>query len=428
MKKNISFEEEQVSINSEEESHSGAMDAEWHARHGVRTSNFSWRKPFGIGVFIVINLIVSVTGGVFGFVALSTGDSQVAQRVRSALHLGTSEVRVPVRQDVLVQESSAFIDAAKKVEPAVVSISANVQVSDFFGRTSTQTAGAGSGFILTSDGLIVTNRHVVEQQGASFKVILDDGRIFDGTVKAVDTLNDLAVIKIDAKDLPSVELGSSDALKVGQFVLAVGNALGEFKNSVSLGIVSAKGRELNNVGGGNGAEDLSELIQTDASINPGNSGGPLVNSAGQVVGINTAIASPTGSSVGVGFAISIDSVRTVLDSIRKTGEIIRPYLGVRYLPINKTIQRLNSLSVDYGVLVLRGTTVGQVAVSPGSPADKAGILENDIILEIAGEKIDENNSLQKRLAKHSVGEKLDVKILRKGEEKTVSVTLERQPK
>ncbi len=426
MKKNTEQEDLTMPSHTEDEQ-AGAMDAEWYARHG-KHPGFSWRRPLGIVILLIINLLVGVTGGIFGFVALSSGRSEFAMNMRTALNLGDSEVRVPVRQDVLVQESSAFIDAAKKVEPAVVSISANVQVSDFFGRTSTAQAGAGSGFILTSDGLIVTNRHVIEQQGATFKVILDDGRIFDGTVKAIDTLNDLAVIKIDAQDLPSVELGSSDALKVGQFVLAVGNALGEFKNSVSLGIVSAKGRELSNVGGGTGSEDLSELIQTDASINPGNSGGPLVNSAGQVVGINTAIASPTGSSVGVGFAISIDSVRTILESVRKTGEIVRPYLGVRYLPLNKTIQRLNSLSVDYGVLVLRGTGTGQLAVSPGSPADKAGIVENDIILEIAGDRIDENNSLQKRLAKRTVGEKVDVKIQRKGVEQTISVTLEQQPK
>lgn len=375
-----------------------------------------------ITAVVVLNLVVSIAGGITGYAILADSDSSWARTLRQKLNITEdSPLAIATRKNVRLEESSAFIEAAQKVSPAVVSVTASQQVSDFFGRVSTQEIGGGTGFILTADGLIVTNKHVVEQP-ASYKVVLNDGRIFDATVQAIDPYNDLAVIKIDAKDLPTVELGSSDALQTGQYVLAVGNALGEFQNSVSLGVVSAKDRQVTV-----GSEQLSDLIQTDAAINPGNSGGPLVNSEGQVVGINTVIASASGGSIGVGFAIAIDSVKTVIDSVRKTGEIIRPYLGIRYVAVTKALQQLNNLTVDYGILVTRGSTPGELAVIPGSPADKAGLLENDIILEVNGERIDENNQLTKRMQKYQVGQEVTLKIQRKGAEQEVKVTLERQP-
>lgn len=399
-------------------------DNEWHARHAERPRRR--RLPIAIFLLILINVFVGMIGGVYGVVTLTNSDSSWAKSIRNTLHLG-DELRLPVLQNLKLEESSAVIDASKKVSPAVVSITANTQVVDFFGQVSSQETAGGTGFILTSDGLIVTNKHVVAASGAAYKVVLSDGRVFDATIKAVDPLNDLAVVKIDAKDLPTVELGSSDALQIGQYVIAVGNALGEFNNSVTLGVVSAKDRKLSDVGSGTNSETLTDLIQTDAAINPGNSGGPLVNLQGQVVGINTAIASTTGGSIGVGFAISIDSVKTIIDSVRKTGEIVRPYLGVRYMPITKAVQKTNNLSVDYGALVMRGTGVNELAVMPGSPADKAGIQENDIILTINGNKLDDNNSLSHELQKHTVGDKIEIKIQRKGEEQTITATLEKLP-
>ena len=162
------------------------------------------------------------------------------------------------------------------------------------------------------------------------------------------------------------------------------------------------------------------MIQTDAAINSGNSGGPLINLAGQVIGINTAVAS---SAQGIGFAIPINMAKSAIDSIKETGRIIRPYLGVRYIPITSDIAKQNNLSVEYGVLISRGSGIGQVAVVPGSPADKAGLIENDIILEIDGERIDENNSLLTLISKHKVGEKVALKILSKGDEKSIEVEL-----
>ena len=402
-------------------------DKEWQARHGAHLPN-PMRKHAGraVAIFILIfvNLGVGLVGGVAGFVTLSNSNSAWAQSLRKTFKIGAdSELRVPVLQDIKLEESSAVIDAAKKVSPAVVSVTANAQVVDFFGQSSSQEISGGTGFIITSDGLIVTNKHVVSEK-ANYKVVLSDGRVFDATIKAVDPLNDFAVLKIEAKDLPTVELGSSDALQIGQSVIAVGNALGEFQNSVTLGVVSAKNRTLDNVGSGAQSESLNDLLQTDAAINPGNSGGPLVNLAGQVVGINTAIAS---DGVGVGFALAIDGLKNVIDSVRTTGEIVRPYIGIRYQMITKALQQTNSLSVDHGALISRGTTAGELAVIPGGPGDKAGLLENDIIESVNGEELSDTVSLASRLAKYKVGDTIELKVLRKGAEVTVKVTLDKMP-
>lgn len=397
-----------------------------------RDSRRKGRQVFSLVIiilFVVSTMVVGAVGGVAGFVLLSNSDSSTARYIRNAVGLDDeSKVAIPVKQNVKVEESSALIDAAKKVAPAVVSITASQNVMDFFGNSlGNQEVGGGSGFILTSDGLIATNRHVVTSAaGASLKVVLNDGRMFDAKVQATDTINDFAVLKIDAKDLPTVEFGSSDGLQIGQTVMAIGNALGEFKNSVTTGVVSAKGRRLDaGSQSSSQSETLTDLIQTDAAINPGNSGGPLVNILGQVVGVNTAIATTSGGSVGIGFALPIDSLISVIDSVRSTGSIVRPYIGVRYIPVNKTVQKINNLSVDYGALVSRGNGINEVAVMSGSPADKAGIVENDIILEVNGERIDEDNPISKRIAKYSVGDEVSIKLLHKGEEKTVKVKLEK---
>lgn len=391
-------------------------------------TNRDRRRIFSVGfilIFVLSNALVGLFGGIAGYAIMANSKSTAVRNLRERLGLGdNASVTLPLRQNLRIEESSAVIDASKKVMPAVVSISVNQQVIDFFGQVSTQESGGGTGFILTSDGLIVTNKHVVDSQ-AQYKVVLNDGRIFDATVKAVDPFNDLAIVKIEAKDLPTVEIGSSDDLQIGQYVLAIGNTLGEFKNSVTMGVVSAKQRSIEAGSTGSQSEKLTGLIQTDAAINPGNSGGPLVNLKGQVVGINTAIASPSGGSIGVGFAIAIDTVKNAIESVRKTGEIVRPYLGVRYLPVTKALQKLNNLPVDYGALVSRGQTQGEVAVLPGSPADKAGIQENDIILEVNGERVTEEDSLPKRISEHQVGDEVTLKYLRRGEEQTVKVKLEK---
>ncbi|MEI6478214.1 MAG: trypsin-like peptidase domain-containing protein [bacterium] len=379
-------------------------------------------------LLVLLTLVVGAVGGVGGFVLLSSSRNPVVSRVRNTLGINDGgSLAVPIKETINVVESSAVIDASKKVSPAVVSITTSQEVSNFLGQVSTQQVAGGTGFIITSDGLIVTNKHVITG-ASSYKVVTSDGRIFDATIQATDPGDDLAILKITAKDLPVVDLGDSDTLQVGQSVIAVGNALGEYSNSVTLGVVSAKGRNISasSEGGGSTQESLTGLIQTDAAINPGNSGGPLVNLAGQVVGINTAIASTTGGSIGVGFAIPIDSVKTAINSVLKTGQIIRPYLGVRYQAVTNALQQLYSLPVNYGAYVTSGDAGGAAVVS-GSPADKAGIKANDIILEVNGDRVDQNNSLSGLLGKHQPGDQVTLHVQRGKSTLDIKVTLDKMP-
>lgn len=221
--------------------------------------------------------------------------------------------------------------------------------------------------------------------------------------------------------LCETQYNCSSLLKVGQKVIAIGNALGEFSNTVSTGVISGLSRSIVASGGSSGSEELTDVIQTDASINPGNSGGPLLDISGKAIGINTAIA--TGAQ-NIGFAIPINEVKTVVDSVREFGKIVRPWLGVRYVQINKTIKEENGLAVDYGALISRGEKISDLAVIPGSPADKAGLFENDIILEVNGTKIDEKNPLNRTIAKFKSNDEITLKVLSKGKEREVKVKLE----
>ena len=350
---------------------------------------------------------------------------------------------------VVANEDMSLSEMVKKVSPAVVSIViskevSQVPVNDFFfnpfgfdfggnGSSSGNDAnapkekkqvGSGSGFIITSDGLIVTNRHVVEDTGATYAAVLSDGTKHEAKVLARDTAIDLALIKIDGKDFPTLELGNSDNLELGQTVVAIGNALGEFSNSVTRGIVSGINRRITAGGAMSGSEVIDQAIQTDAAINPGNSGGPLLSLDGKVIGVNTAV-SQQGQSVG--FAIPINVAKQSIESVKKTGRIVRPYLGVRYVLINADMAKQNQLPVSYGALVSRGTSAGQLAVIPGSPADKAGLVENDILLEADGVKIDEDHTLVSAIVKKQVGDTLTFKVYHKGENKTVKVVLSEMP-
>ena len=339
------------------------------------------------------------------------------------------------------QSENAVVDAVDKANPAVVAItiSKNVPIYEryiqnlpgIFGNfevpqvrqngTELQEVGGGSGFIVSSDGFIVTNKHVVSDTEAQYTVFTNDGKKHEAKVVGRDPVLDLAVIKIDGNEFTSLSFGDSDKVQVGQTAIAIGNALGEFRNTVSTGVVSGLARSITANDGMGGMENLDQLIQTDASINSGNSGGPLLNLSGEVIGVNVAVAS---NANGIGFALSANSVKNVVESVKKNGRIIRPYLGVRYTPINQALQKQNNLSVDYGVLVTPGATANDLPVIPGSPADKAGIQPNDIILEINGKKIDESASLQSLVSNKNVGDKITLKILSKGSEKTITAILE----
>jgi serine protease Do len=360
------------------------------------------------------------------------------------------------KQDILSQES-LVVDAVKKTNPSVVSIilsknvpkyetctDPNQQNSNPFGDmfpglpnyffntpqycqngTQKQDIGGGSGFFVSADGLIVTNKHVVDQSGVEYTVYTNDGKKHTAKVIAKDPVLDVALIKIDGSGYTPLPLGSSDNLAIGQSVIAIGNALGEFRNTVSVGVVSGLARSITagDMTGGS-TETLDNVIQTDAAINPGNSGGPLLDLSGRVIGINVAVAQ---GSQNIGFALPINSIKSSIASVKNTGKIVRPYLGIRYVSITPELKDANNLSVDYGVLVKPGTNANELAVIPGSPADKAGIVENDIILEVNGIKIDDTNSLASIIRGKNVGDVITLKILHKGAEKTVSVTLEAAP-
>lgn len=289
--------------------------------------------------------------------------------------------------------------------------------------TEEQQVGAGSGFLVSSDGLIVTNRHVVEDKTAKYTVYLSNGKKYDATVLARDGVLDVALVKITAIGLPHLELGDSDALKLGQSVIAIGNALGQFQNTVSVGVVSGLSRSIV-AGDGGSSESLDHVIQTDAAINPGNSGGPLLDTSGRVVGVDTAIVQ---GSQNIGFALPINSIKTVISSVQSTGKIVRPYLGIRYQTVTPEMKDANNLSVDYGVIVKPGTNANELAVIPGSPADKAGIVENDIILEVDGTKVDQDHDLAQMIRSKKVGDSVVLTVLSKGTQKKVTVALTAAP-
>lgn len=338
----------------------------------------------------------------------------------------------------------AIVNVVKQAQPAVVSIviSKDVPVieryysenpfGNFFGfpfqlpqlrqnGTQKQEIGGGSGFLVSPDGLIVTNKHVVSEEDAEYTVFLNDGSKHEAKLVARDPSNDIAVIRIDAKNLPFLKFADSSSLQVGQSVIAIGNALGEFQNTVSTGVVSGLSRSITAGDALGQAEQLNEVIQTDAAINPGNSGGPLLNLSGNVIGVNVAIAQ---GSQNVGFALPANEVKNTVESVQKDGKITRAYIGVRYTQITPAIKEKNNLDVDYGALVVRGETPDELAVVPGSPANKAGIVEGDIILEVDGKKLEGNSTLSSVISKKKPGDTVSLKILSKGEEKTISVKLE----
>lgn len=275
------------------------------------------------------------------------------------------------RKQLVVQENSAVIDVAKKVSPAVVSITSKTVSRGFFGNVQQQ-EGAGTGMIVTSDGLILTNRHVVDDANANYTVITSDGKSYPAKVVSRDSVNDMAFVRISASGLPIVRLADSGQVKVGQRVVAIGNALGQFQNTVTDGIISGLSRgvtagDSGGFSGGGNSEQLQNLFQTDAAINPGNSGGPLVNLDGQVVGINTAVAGQ--GSQNIGFAIPINEAKPLISTVKTSGKIVRAYMGVRYVALDPQTAAANNLPVDYGAWV-QAADDQNPGVMSGSPADK----------------------------------------------------------
>jgi len=329
------------------------------------------------------------------------------------------------REKIVLQQGEIVADVFKKVSPSTVSITTE-SVTDtrrYFGTGSVE-QGAGSGIIISADGYILTNKHVVPTGASKLTVVLADGTTYDDvSVVGRDPLNDIAFLKINgAKNLPAVELGDSDAVQPGQQVVAIGNALGEFRNSVTSGIISGKGRPIQAADGSGASEQLENLLQTDAAINPGNSGGPLVTLDGKVVGINTAI-SEEGQAVG--FAIPINDAKGLVSTVLKQGKIVRPYLGVRYIGLDKATAEQLNLGVSQGAYV--SGSAGNPAVVSGGPADKAGLKSGDVITKVNNTQITEEHSLASILSPLSPGDKITLTILRDGKEQTATATLEPYP-
>ncbi|MDZ7611507.1 MAG: trypsin-like peptidase domain-containing protein [Candidatus Moranbacteria bacterium] len=408
-----------------------------------------FKKIFVLSVVFVV-LLSAIFGGIAGFLAggslggeIDEYFSQNGRKIQENQEQPDPEQKAQLS---LREEDSAVVDAVKQASPAVVSIIVTKDVpklDDFFNdpfsndpffnpfgsrqerqqpETERREIGGGTGFIIDKNGHILTNRHVVSDEQADYTVMTNDGEELKAEVLARDQFLDMAFLKVEAKeDLPTIEMGDSDKLEIGQTVIAIGNSLGEFRNTVSKGIVSGLKR---NIEAGNQlgrTEALEEVIQTDAAINPGNSGGPLLDLSGQAVGVNVAMAQ---GAENIGFSIPINQVKDIYQSVKEEGRIIRPYLGVRYVLINEKIQEANNLPVDHGALVIRGEQVGQLAVVPGSPADKAGIEENNIILEVDGRKITEKNGLADIIRKKDVGDKVKLKVWQKGETQEMEATLE----
>ncbi|HEV2952234.1 MAG TPA: trypsin-like peptidase domain-containing protein, partial [Actinomycetota bacterium] len=319
--------------------------------------------------------------------------------------------------DVRIDESSAVIAAVEKVTPAVVTITSSG--GGFLGPET----GTGSGFIYHPDGWILTNRHVVEDAG-ELVIELKDGREFAGEVYGIDTLTDLAIVKIDATELPSAPIGTSADLESGQLAIAIGNPLG-YENTVTTGVVSGLGRQIQaSDASQTSAETLRNLIQTDAAINPGNSGGPLVNSAGQVIGVNTAVST---TAQGLGFAIPIDVAKPIMQqALDGVQPLVRPWIGVFYVPIDPAIAAEQDLPVDHGALI--GTTDGSgQAIFPGSPAEAAGLQGGDIITAIDGEQITAETELSMLILTRAPGDTITLRVLRGSSVSEVEVTLGELP-
>jgi serine protease Do len=320
----------------------------------------------------------------------------------------------------LVAEGEVVADVAQKVSPSVVSIVTTQSSRTPFGTSTSE--GAGTGVIISKDGYILTNKHVIPDGTDSVKVVLSDGTDYDNvTVVGRDSFNDIAFLKINnVSDLKAATIGDSSKVKVGQKVIAIGNALGQYETSVTSGIISATGRPLTASDGENSAEYLENLFQTDAAINPGNSGGPLVDVNGDVIGINTAIAQ---EAQGIGFAIPINDAKGLIKSIVEKGKVERAYLGVRYVTITPDIASEFKLSVKNGAYI-QDSSGGQDAIISGSPAAKAGLRAKDIITKVNGQTVDQRHPLSSVMSQFSAGDKVDITYVRDGKEFTTQVTLE----
>ena len=399
--------------------------------------------------FVTSLTTVVVTVSILGEAELSEPQT-VLQRVIH--HISDTDDKNSVdehKQVVINQEQDLVVDAVERVSPAVVSIIAAKDLPvverffmdpfgsedflrEFFefspsgpsqdsGKTERREIGRGTGFLVSEDGYIITNKHVVADEDAEYTVILNSGTTFKANVVARDPVHDIAVIKIEGGSFPTASFGSSDNIKVGQTVIAIGNALGEFSNTVSVGVISGMERSL--VAGDLGEQSqLQHVLQTDAAINPGNSGGPLLNLEGRVIGINTAMVS---GAENIGFAVPAEIAARDLEYVRTDGRIVYPYLGVRYTVITEQLRKEKDLDSEFGALLIADDK--NPAVLPGSPAAAAGLKEGDIITHINNIPLQKNVSLGEEIQKRKSGDIIQLTVRRNGSTLSFNVTLTERP-
>jgi S1-C subfamily serine protease len=380
------------------------------------------RNATGIGPVVAAAMLSAILAS-GGTVLVLQGTGALP---RSPVAGPSAAVVNPSANPVAVDDSSSVVSAAAKVSPAVVLITATGVRTDAFGGSIPE-RGVGSGVLYDAAGWILTNRHVVQTADAAvaseLTVELEDGRQFSGQVYGVDTLTDLAIVKIDATELPAAPIGRSADIEVGQLAIAIGSPLGTYTSTVTTGIISATGRTVDVDTG----VRLTNLIQTDAAINPGNSGGPLLDATGAVIGINTAVAR---DSNGIGFAIPIDIARPIMMQALAGDPLARPYVGIRYVLIDAKVKAEERLDVDQGALISPArNAAGESlpAIAPGSPAEAAGLREGDIVTFIEGQVIDGEHPLDAVLTSYAPGQIIKVTILRDGTEMDLSITLGTRP-
>lgn len=381
---------------------------------GIKTKVVKNQKAAMVSLMLLASVAAGFAGGYFG----------------SGSRTGLGQQSQQVQRQIIGNESDLVSQLASEVGASVVSVNVEGQATrrTFFGDQSIMQQSAGTGFIISNDGIVVTNRHVVPQGTSAVTLTLSDGTELDnveviGRTNENDSL-DVAFLKIKdkkGKDLKPIKLADSSKVKVGDKAIAIGNALGQFQNTVTAGIISGYGRSVE-AGDQTSSESLQNLFQTDAAINQGNSGGPLVNINGEVIGINTAIA---GGAQNIGFAIPINDIQGLIKSVLNKGKLERPYLGVRYVTLTDDYAYQFNLNTKRGAYI--APAQGQVSILPNSPAEKAGLKEKDIITKVNNDAIDEKNSLVSVLGRYGVGDKVKLTIVRDNKEMQIDVTLEAAP-
>lgn len=366
---------------------------------------FSLSSSKRLGILLLLLIILAVLlNGVQGLASFDL--SKYIPKVKDFTKV--------VETQRVVTEESATISAVQAVSPSVVSVLEKSLTYDFFNGPSLSENSIGTGFVVDKD-LIVTNKHVVSDTSAQYTVVTSDNKKLNAIQIYRDPINDLAIVKVENGNLPSVKLGNSDNIKVGQTVLAIGNALGQFSNTVTRGIISGIGRGITAQSSLFGpSESLENVIQTDAALNPGNSGGPLVDLAGQVIGVNVAISQ---GGENIGFSIPINKVTELIDNFKANKKISRPFLGVRYTMIS------DALAEDRGLVA--GAYIREVV--SGSAAEEAGVKVNDIITQVDGKNLNETNTLASVLGSKKVGDKMTLSVWRGGKTLTIIVTLKEAP-